>query len=202
MNLWEWIGTWTFWNWLALVSFIILPLSALNAFLGLRARWRDWRTTKSVTKLKERLIQINNQAIATKLHRLDPPIFFIQLLDDAYYPAGAFIGTIFVILAIITILPNLTLIPDNSFYDNIFIKIFGVMGMLFLLVVMNFIVKVKTKILYFYHPEILANEAKKLLEKTEPLGLKIDFDIKHIKNLIEEVKLEKIDKIVKVDKLT
>ncbi len=53
----EWIGTFNFWNWLALAGFIVLPLSALNAFLGLRARWRDWRATKSKEGFEKRLVE-------------------------------------------------------------------------------------------------------------------------------------------------
>jgi hypothetical protein len=47
---------------------------------------------------------------------------------------------------------------------------------------------------------MLENEAKKLLEKAEPLGLVIDFDIKHIRNLTEKTKLESANKDLLLDK--
>lgn len=50
------------------------------------------------------------------------------------------------------------------------------------------------------YPQFLAKDAEKLLAKCEPLGLVIDFDIKHITKLIEETKLESANKGLIVDK--
>lgn len=112
-------------------------------------------------------------------------------MKDGYLPAGAFIGAIFVIIAILGSLSNIIRNPAGALFDDISVKLFGLLGMFFLSVVMNFFVKTNTKIFYFYYPQFLAKDAEKLLAKCEPLGLVIDFDIKHITKLIEETKLKK-----------
>lgn len=48
----------TFWNWLALIGFIFFPLSALNAFLGLRSRHSDWRATRAQKQFDMRLKEL------------------------------------------------------------------------------------------------------------------------------------------------
>jgi hypothetical protein len=55
----DFVRSMTVWNWLALIAFIFLPLSALNAFFGLRSRYRDWRGTKSQKGFEKRLQQLS-----------------------------------------------------------------------------------------------------------------------------------------------
>ncbi|HKY55326.1 MAG TPA: hypothetical protein VJM08_13505 [Anaerolineales bacterium] len=51
----------TFWNWLALIAFIVLPLSALNAFLSLKSRYKDWNARQSKAKFEKRISQLKEE---------------------------------------------------------------------------------------------------------------------------------------------
>jgi hypothetical protein len=144
--MWDWSSIGSFlWRWLPLFGLV----GFISGIFTLRDRVRNWWATKSAKNLKKRLKQINEQAILTKLHRSDPALFFIQLLKDGYLPAGAFIGAIFVIIAILGSLSNIIRNPAGAIFDDISVKLFGLQGMFFLSVVMNFFVKTNTKDILF-----------------------------------------------------
>jgi hypothetical protein len=94
----EWIVSWTFWNWLALVSFIVLPLSALNAFLGLRARYKDWRTLKSKEEYDKRRLEIEDRLTAIKLYNQSKHLFYLHLVNNAIPPLYSLLGSFLCLL--------------------------------------------------------------------------------------------------------
>src|SRR6185436_17277703 len=73
----------TLWNWLALIAFIFFPLSALNAFFGLRARYRDWRGTKSKEAFEKRLRQLSDELQIIKTFKNNIQSYFVWVLDAA-----------------------------------------------------------------------------------------------------------------------
>lgn len=73
----------TVWNWLALIAFIFFPVSALNAFFGLRSRYLDWQGQQSKVKFKKRLQQLSRQILLIDRYRKEPQFFALKVLDDA-----------------------------------------------------------------------------------------------------------------------
>jgi hypothetical protein len=73
----------TIWNWLALIAFIFFPLSAINAFFSLRARYLDWQGQQSKVKFKKRLRQLLKQTKLIDRYRKEPQFFVLKVLDDA-----------------------------------------------------------------------------------------------------------------------
>src|SRR3989442_8439689 len=54
----DFVRSMTVWNWIALIAFIFFPLSAWNAFLSLKSRYRDWNGTKNKQKFDKRLREL------------------------------------------------------------------------------------------------------------------------------------------------
>jgi len=73
----------TIWNWLALIAFIFFPLSALNAFFGLRSRYLDWQAPKSKAKFKKRVTELFRQVIRIGRYRKEPQFFYLLVLNNA-----------------------------------------------------------------------------------------------------------------------
>ena len=65
----DFIRNMTIWNWLALIAFIFFPLSALNAFFGLRSRFLDWRGIQNKKKFQERLKDFGLQLFILDLYK-------------------------------------------------------------------------------------------------------------------------------------
>lgn len=83
MDLRTFIGAMNWRDWIALIGFVALPLSALNAFFGLRSRYLDWQGPKSKVKFKKRLEQLSRQLALMDQYRKEPQLFTLKLLDDA-----------------------------------------------------------------------------------------------------------------------
>lgn len=77
------IQSMTIWNWFALIAFIFFPLSALNAFFGLRSRYLDWQGQQSKVKFRKRLGQLSKQILVIDQYRKEPQVLALKLLDDA-----------------------------------------------------------------------------------------------------------------------
>ncbi len=80
MGWWEWIGTWTLFNWLALIGFLFGCVSVTNAFFGLKSRFKDWFTLTSKQALRKRLLELEKIAQNTKRHINEPATLLIDLL--------------------------------------------------------------------------------------------------------------------------
>src|SRR5437016_4191301 len=68
-GLGEFIRSMSIWNWLALIAFVFLPLSALNAFFSLRSRFLDWRGIQNKKKFQARLKDFALQLFLLELYR-------------------------------------------------------------------------------------------------------------------------------------
>jgi hypothetical protein len=73
----------TFWNWLALVAFIIALLGGLNAFLSLKARYRDWKGTRNKTQFDKRISELTTQFFMMEQYKQDSIAFFTRVLSYA-----------------------------------------------------------------------------------------------------------------------
>src|SRR5258706_2746892 len=94
----------TIWNWLALIAFIFFPLSALNAFFGLRSRYRDWRGTKSKQAFENRLKQLSEELDIIETFKNNIRGYFVWVLDAAITPLKTF-GLAFMLLLVAFLLP-------------------------------------------------------------------------------------------------
>lgn len=82
-RIWTFIATMTYRDWIVVVGLIVLPLSALNAFLGLRSRYLDWQGQQSKAQFKKRLRQLSKQVLLIDQYRKEPQVLALRLLDDA-----------------------------------------------------------------------------------------------------------------------
>ena len=68
-----------------------IPISALNAFLGLRSRYKDWRATQNKEEFYGRLSEmVSILEIAGEYHD-DPDDFFLRVVQDSTEMAKYFI---------------------------------------------------------------------------------------------------------------
>jgi hypothetical protein len=85
----------TFWNWLALIAFFVLPLSALNAFLGLKSRYKDWNARQSKVKFEKRAKQLQKHLSEIHDYRTNPTKLWLAtmgyLASSLYMFMAAFI---------------------------------------------------------------------------------------------------------------
>jgi hypothetical protein len=88
MDLRTFIGAMTWRDWLAVIGFIVLPLSALNAFFGLRSRYLDWRGTSTKKKFEKRLRQLKVELANIEASKQNLPVFFLQVLASAMPAIG------------------------------------------------------------------------------------------------------------------
>src|SRR5688500_6887697 len=84
----------TFWNRITLIAFIFFPLSALNAFFGLRTRFKDWRGIKSKKNFEKRLKELKQELIQIETFRMNLSIFFLEILRRAMPPIALVFLTI------------------------------------------------------------------------------------------------------------
>jgi hypothetical protein len=76
----------TFWNWLALIAFIFLPLSALNAFFSLKSRYRDWRGAQTRKGFEERLTHLEKEWLIIEVYKKDLAEYFLYLTERLLRP--------------------------------------------------------------------------------------------------------------------
>lgn len=51
----------TFWNWISLISFLVLPFTAFNLFFNLYPRFKDWRAIRSRKAFDKRLSKLKTR---------------------------------------------------------------------------------------------------------------------------------------------
>jgi hypothetical protein len=82
-RIWTFIGTMTWRDWIAVIGLIVLPLSALNAFFGLRARYKDWQGTKNKKNFDKRLEQLKAELVQIENYKHNLPAFFLHIMTKA-----------------------------------------------------------------------------------------------------------------------
>ena len=80
LDLREFFRDMTFWNWIALIAFIFFPISALNAFLGLRARYRDWKGVRNQKQFLIRLAQLGKLVKRHNEFMQDPHKLYLTVI--------------------------------------------------------------------------------------------------------------------------
>lgn len=68
----EWLRTWTFFNWLAVIAFLMAFTGFLNSFLSLRSRYKDWRGVQSRKAFGKRLKELETRCWPSHLSILIP----------------------------------------------------------------------------------------------------------------------------------
>ena len=75
-KFWSVVGNMTFWNWIALIAFLIALMSGLNAFLTLRSRYRDWRGTRSKKAFEKRTRDLGKKIQQLTTYKENPTTYF------------------------------------------------------------------------------------------------------------------------------
>ncbi len=72
----------TIWNWLAVIAFLIALIGGLNAFLSLKARYRDWKGTRNKKQFDKRVDELHTQFFMVEKYKENPTAYFTQVLCD------------------------------------------------------------------------------------------------------------------------
>lgn len=83
MIIGDFIRSMTVWNWLAVIAFMIALVSFVNAFLSLKARYRDWRGTKSKAAFEKRLEQLRIQWWMLEVYKDNSTKYFREVCSAA-----------------------------------------------------------------------------------------------------------------------
>lgn len=102
-QIWTFIQNLTWRDWVAIVGLIVLPLSALNAFFGLRTRYKDWQGIKSKANFEKRLGQLKGELVLIQTFRLNLPMFFLEVLTQAAPMIGLLFAAITLFMGGLTI---------------------------------------------------------------------------------------------------
>lgn len=184
--MWEWIQTWTFFNYLALVAFIFSSISVINAFLSLKARFKDWFAIRSKEALRNRLLELEEIAHKTKQYINEPTTLLIDLLWET---------TTFLMvqcLVVITDVVILTILIINQVSAQyIYLGIFAAV-IHFTSEIIRHLQSLRQKMIYVKDLSIVTNEAQQLIEAAKRLGLISDSEITTIHNILEAKKSENI----------
>lgn len=151
----------TFWNWLALIAFIFFPLSALNAFLGLRSRFLDWRGIKNKKEFEKRLKEWEDLVAIVGLYKNDSSKLIAMILKNAWVVLRWFClaAFIFVWAFIISISFQILAIP------------FLLVSQLLLWKCFTYITKVFKIIRYVSEPETLVKSIREFMASGTFKGL-------------------------------
>lgn len=80
-SVWEFLRSMTFWNWIALIAFLFFPLSALNAFLSLKSRYKDYRAIRSKKSFEKRLKELETWVNTIGTYRNEPHRYYLVVID-------------------------------------------------------------------------------------------------------------------------
>lgn len=168
--MWEWIQTWTFFNWLTLILIIPASLGYLNAYFGLRDRWKNRKATKSREAFDERVVEIERQIKRIDKYRKNPSDFFMDTLEKAVFPALSLIG-IFALL-LLAASEYLTSSSDNrSSLNNLFTILQINLALPLLIIPAAFLLEIKQNIEHIRLPQLLFSELASLLKDGANKGL-------------------------------
>ena len=94
-HIWTFIQALTWRDWIAILGLLVLPLGALNAFFGLRTRYKDWQGTKTKNDFSERLRQLNDWLNEAADFHSDLNKFILRAMNDAVLPIELVIAALF-----------------------------------------------------------------------------------------------------------
>src|SRR5687767_8293800 len=77
----DWLNSFYFFQYLALIAFLVLPLTALNAILGLRARWKDWNGIRNRKAFEERQRELKGQLQNIEYYRKKPLKLYREMVE-------------------------------------------------------------------------------------------------------------------------
>jgi hypothetical protein len=107
----DWIKTWTFFNWLTLIAFLLALVGFLNSFLSLKSRYQDWRATKSKKEFEKRVITLLKVARQVTLYRNSPEIYYLVVIKILAYTIFSSLSAFFMFVwAVILIASGISLI--------------------------------------------------------------------------------------------
>lgn len=103
----DWIRTWTFFNWLAIIAFLMALVGFLNSFLSLRSRFKDWRGVQSKKAFAERLNELKHLVTKIGGFRKEPAKYFFIMTHSVLRLLMFFVAAFstFTLLVFSTTLP-------------------------------------------------------------------------------------------------
>ena len=162
--MWEWIQTWTFFNWLSLIAFAFLPFSALNAVLGLKSRWKDWRALKSKDDFEKRIIELEKQIYKIAEYKESPINFLFDSIEFAVFPLISMIAAFILVIGALS--SYISKLPIGPVIETELLT-----AVLLMFVPIFFLIEIQQRILYFKNPDLLIVPLASLIKE----GSKKDF---------------------------
>lgn len=166
MDIPTFVQSMTIWNWLALVAFIFFPLSALNAFFGLRSRYRDWRGTKSRIQFDKRLKQFGTQLANLEELRADQ----VKVLVDGIRLILLVLVVTMMAIICFAIAFFLSLVMRQIIIETLFC----ISGIVIMFGTINMTITLFTRFGRISHPDQFAVEVIDFVKSAEDKGLKSD----------------------------
>lgn len=188
--MWEWIQTWTFWNWITIILIIPALVGFLNAILSLKSRFTDWKAKRNKELLKKRLLELEQDAIDTKFYHREPATLLIDLLYKLDSPVLSimisFVASLFAIVILAPKMqPSIYLVPILfGLWINVPPRILGYINL------------INKKIGYFYNPSAITKKAEKLIEDAKTLGVISEVEINTIQKMIAEKRLKDAQQVI------
>lgn len=157
----EWIKGWTFFNWLAVIAFILALVGFLNSVLSLRSRYLDWRGGQSKKAFEKRLKQLETLAKRVGSYRKEPWSFVFMLAHNSVRIIFFVVSSLAAFLAAFANIhiPPITNYPaiDSPIYTYIFIYI----AYILMIIAMGLTSKLVRTVAYVNRPSLLK---KKIIE--------------------------------------
>jgi hypothetical protein len=183
---WDAIGKFL-WSWLPLIAIL---LTIYNVFLkNSLIKWWGKNNKKS---LKKRLLELDKQAAKLEIYQKEPSKFYLDLLWDSYYPAGALIGVLFILIYILLTMTNIIEGSDFKIFYSAIVRILSVAGFLLLIIPFQYFIQMRERILYFNNPASIVIVAERLLARAKILNLEMDFDLTNLIPLMEKYSLKSL----------
>lgn len=200
--MWEWIQTWTFFNWLAVAAFLMALVGFLNSTLSLKSRYKDRLALKNKESFNARKTELENQFNDFLRYDSSPILLFLDIAKDAI------ISAIFVLVAFgffIYAFTEYILSQPSDKLAGVF-AVFPFYFSIFCLLLPIFTLwELAFKIKYFQRPDLLLREIsdfliegrKKELISPEEMERMIELlgKIKETKIYMEDVEKIKAEKL-------
>jgi hypothetical protein len=77
----EWISSWSFFNWLAIIAFGLGLVGFVNGFFGLRDRFKNWKAEQNKNSFEKRRRELEVQLAIIASSRTNPPRFQLRVFD-------------------------------------------------------------------------------------------------------------------------
>jgi uncharacterized membrane protein len=171
--MWEWIGTWTFFNWIALIAFLAFPFTVLNLYFNLKPRYLDWRATKTKKGYEKRLKELTSQLNFAQTYRLSITYLFADIMIEAGNAMFALVVALiqFVLITFGFYLPSFK-IEGGRVKESLFL----IITLVFLFICLYYITRIVRLARNTRNPEFIVERMIHLIEDARRKGFGVTGD--------------------------